>query len=1049
MKNGHKLLIDLRHNEDPSYPNLKKSHVIWILDDTTHELIEDLHCNKKLPKLIQHPKKFMSPVLDLFDGGKEPQSLEELERFLQEKNLEKDVNVSLILCTLKPLQVVWFTGSPTPCAKFLLEAFTRKDMSIGYRYAKPIKQKKIDCETTLIQKTLEKVPDLKHANRRSSVSVNLKGLTLAKTLGLISPNEMCQMSDKLSQTVGSLWITLDKTENVRHIVYYDTKTTFRMELKEKLIKNQEFNESCWDKVFNQIIKAGATKKCDKQSILAPIFSKLRFFASNNNSSLWKSCNAQLKSICNNHRIFLFCNSDLGLHSIKGPLSGWCYTNGKKEFTRGVKLHTTADNSITALSCPSLIFENLTNFFKISDDRSSESDDTGLWEMARQWIQPSMQDDFNSWEYPRLRSPLLRNHQSVRNIPMKTYLYNRGLRNCKMILCLWSALVTHYLKLFKFDITTLCHVSNSQIAFQVVWYTYALKAGPLCHAIEKIHPFTEFTLRPWCKGGFSYSCMSEVVAGEPLDIGKENAASIRELDLTSSYGYSASTTGLASGFGVIFTPETGRIGQRHVSFEYMAIMYQVYKWLVIEKRNIRSVFSNYSPLGCISVGKHQIDLTVIFEDGKVEMVQMDGHFVHGDYRRGHDCTESLSQYVNCQTREEVEKKTKLRDDIILDWILNVVPDYIKYTVITDCCHLEFSRASLKIAFNIWPELSNLVRGMGKLDGSLNCIDTTDMMFLAVVEGYCKTDLAIKPIFTMGQDEPTTNGGKMLITSDYYQYLVENFSFEIKSIDWIVYYKKCQILPTIFQELLNLRKQFSNVKSKAGNIKSIVNHACGYFGLNSAKGFRASAKITNKLPQRFSLLQHEVLPIEGVHNNQNLMVIKTLKKHSGQLFMCTTPLVLFVSIIEYGKLRLNQSLQCLQKYISPTEWKLLYSNVDNLIISCAKETFIEAVEDSNKVKDFESEWGNFIGDDAGLLKLEWELFSKHNWKFVSPYRMFYSVITKDPHESYQKTCSYKGLGTNESYALSLKLLQKIPTQVEQFRRVDKICNTEIKSVVYNLN
>ena len=1047
---GRKLLIDFRHNENPSYVVLRKSHITWILDDTTHELIDDVRCNKKLSKKTIHPKKFMVPKLDLFKDQSEPQSLEDLKIFLHEKGIEKDVNVTLILSTLQPLQVVWFRGAQTPCAKIHLEAFTRKNLTIGYKYAKQAKVKKKDLiPPSIMHKVTERLPDMKNANRRSSVSVNLKGLTLARSLGLISTEGLRQISEKLSNCVGTLWLTLDKSENVRHLVYCDTKTNFRIEFKEKILKNQEFNEACWAKVFNQISKAGINKKCEKQSILSPVFYSLRYYSSHKDSSAWKSCNAQLKAICNNHRIFLFCENDLGLHTLKGPLTGWCCTNGKKEFSRGVRLHTTADNSLTSLSCSTLVFENLANSFKLSEEKSITSDDTGLWEMARQWLQPSMQDDYKSWEFPILRGPLLKNHPKVRNVPMKTYLFDRGFRNCKAILALWQALAKHYMDLFKFDITTMCHVSNSQIAFQVVWYTYALKAGPLCHAIEKIHPFTEFTLRPWCKGGFSYSCVSEVKAGEPLEPGKENASSIRELDLTSSYGYSAISTGLASGFGVIFTPESGRKGQRHTSFEYMAIMYQLYKWSVIEKRNIRSVFSNFSPLGCISIGKHQIDLTVVFENGTVEMVQMDGHFVHGDYRRKQACTESLPSYVNEQTREEVESKTKIRDDEILQWMLEVAPVCMKYTVITDCCHLEFSKASLKIAFKDIPELQRLVAGMDNLDGSLHCIDYNDMMYLAVVEGYCNTDLPVKPIFAMGQDQPTTDGGKMLITSDYYAYLAKNFNFEIKSIDWIVYYKKCKTLPMVFRELLQLRKQFANVKSKAGNLKSIVNHACGYFGLNSAKGHRTAARMTNKLPQRFSVLQHQVMPIEGMFNNQELIVIKTLKKPSGFSFMCSTPLILFVSIIEYGKLRLNQSLQCLQKYLSPTSWKLLYSNVDNLIISCSKDTFCDAVEDQSKVTDFKNEWSTFIGEDAGLLKLEWEITSELNWKFVSPYKMFYSVLTKNSNESYQKTCSYKGLGTDESYELSLKLLQKVPTQVNQLRRVDKLCNTEKKSVVYNLN
>ena len=568
---------------------------------------------------------------------------------------------------------------------------------------------------------------------------------------------------------------------------------------------------------------------------------------------------------------------------------------------------------------------------------------------------------------------------------------------------------------------------------------------MCHAIEQMHPHTEYILRPWCKGGFSYSCLDQVVQGQPLGPDMEMAYSIKELDLTSSYGFSGKSMATCCGFGVSFTPETGRVGQRHFSFEYMATMYTIYKWTVVEKRNILSIFSNFSPLGTLNIGKYPIDLVAIFENGQVEIVQFDGHFVHGDYNNS--CLSSTkNQYINFQTREEVEQKTKQRDEATLNWMMKVSQENMKYTIITDCCHVDYSRKKLKQAFSSIPELNQFVKGFEKLNGSLDCIDFNEFTFLAIVEGECAiVPHKLGPIFTTDVSQPTQTRGKMLLTSDYYQYLRVRFGFKIQNVEWIIYYKRCQVLPRVFEKLLQLRQDNAHIKSKSGIVKSIINYACGYFGLNSDKGLKTTARITNRVPKRYNLFLHTLEPIDEISNGMDLLVVKTLKKTPIKKYMCSTPFVLFVGIVEYGKLRLNQALQCLQQFMRPTAMRLLYSNVDNLIIGLAADNFEDALRHPNYTKHFRKAWTQFSGSDPGKLKLEWEMLSDCDWKFVTPARMYYSALALNQQSSYQKTCSFKGLGSERSFEVGLKLLNKEPIQVQQIRRVDKLANTKVKPII----
>ena len=501
---------------------------------------------------------------------------------------------------------------------------------------------------------------------------------------------------------------------------------------------------------------------------------------------------------------------------------------------------------------------------------------------------------------------------------------------------------------------------------------------------------------------------------------------------------------AKGFGVTFTPEKGRIGRRHFSYEYMSVMYAIY--MSMNNRTIHSVYSNYSPLGNFCVKKYPLDLVVIFEDGGVELVQFDGHYVHGDWRNP-TCSPDQTSYIDGKTRQQCEEKTKERDQNIYNWMchMNRKLGWEKFTyhVMTDCCSNNFTRAKLKKEFRDTLELKNLIKGMDTLDGTLDCVDFDDFTFFAIVNGKCTQNLKkLGPIFTSDNNNPTATEGRLLLTSDYYQYLKKDFNFQVESVEWIVYYKRCKDLPVVFEELLQRRQNSAHIKSKSG----IVN-ACGYFGLNSDKKMKTLARVTHRGPAKPNPLVHTIEPIDQICNNFEIMIVKTARRPAAKRYLTTLPFVLFVGIVEYGKLRLNQALQCLQTYLRPTAFRLLYSNVDNLVFAMSTDTFEEAVEDPFEQFLFEIDWTNFSGPNPGQLKLEWDMRSDTDWKFVSPMRMFYSVTSSNPNiEGHSKTCAYKGLESNAAYELAVKRLNNYRTQVEQTRRVDKLAGIATKKVIY---
>ena len=421
-----------------------------------------------------------------------------------------------------------------------------------------------------------------------------------------------------------------------------------------------------------------------------------------------------------------------------------------------------------------------------------------------------------------------------------------------------------------------------------------------------------------------------------------------------------------------------------------------------------------PLGILFVGKYPLDLVAVFEDGTIELVQFDGHYCHGDYRNNADpanlwknvCANkchALPRYAEGRTRRECEEKTVARDEFILNWMIQIESHLMTYSVYSDCCSPEYHPVVLRQAFDTIPRLAFLVRGLDSVQGTLDYLVNRneeadrETTFFALVEGYCRKndEHNFEPVFLNSDDQqrpPTSSSGQMLLTADYYRYLVQEFDFAITSLHWVSYYKRCEDLPRVFESLVFARQSLPKGSAVASLLKSIINYSCGYFGLHRSKAPFSRTRITYRLPQNYNRSIHEVSPLP-YFNGHDLYVIRTLSPTSHLKYKSTTPLLHFFGIIEMGKLQINWALQVLQRHLRPSAFRLLYSNVDNLILACSSNTFEEALADPSYEGRlaFLRDWAPLLGTEPGTFKQEWYLPSGHGWKFVTPFRMFYAVTT----------------------------------------------------------
>jgi hypothetical protein len=519
--------------------------------------------------------------------------------------------------------------------------------------------------------------------------------------------------------------------------------------------------------------------------------------------------------------------------------------------------------------------------------------------------------------------------------------------------------------------------------------------------------------------------------------------------------------------------------RHHSFEFRA----VYKTIqdVMQRPNviIRSVYSNFSPLGIFYLGPYPIDLVIVTASGQILMYQFDGMWCHG-------CQECppIGRYVNGQTWHQVREKTEKRDANTLEWIqrvneaalqcqLSAMP-FISYHVIQDCCTPGYSPQTLRRAFATEPALTKLIKGYSITDmcGKSTSLSTLQHLLSSITDSsYTFIAYANVIIQAIDSEQPSlityetrenrytrqhlSHQGHVVLTRNYYQWLQATFGnrLEITSIEWILFYATDPHWNTIYTHLTQLRSSTDD-KVMVTFLKRIVNLSCGFFGARTSSLDKCSYRLVNSLPANYAFYLHfpDMNYTMDIGNNSYfLLETKPRPKLGTKRKATSSALPMFITIIEYGKLRLVQILHFIQQHVYPNSFKLLYSNVDNLIYALANvDTLEEAVRPECQINFQHNKESYFALDkkQPGLAELKWIRNGNVGWKFLTMRTQHYCiVISEQEHKTnLHKTAGWSGLSSWEAYTSSKKLLEGEKLSLTQTRRTNKIANMDTHQIQY---
>ena len=515
------------------------------------------------------------------------------------------------------------------------------------------------------------------------------------------------------------------------------------------------------------------------------------------------------------------------------------------------------------------------------------------------------------------------------------------------------------------------------------------------------------------------------------------------------------------------------------------MYKVIVELIKAKGvQIRTVYSNTSPFGLFRIGPYPVDLAIVTADGRLFLFQMDGVWAHGC-----DVCPVLSSYVGGQTHAQVRQATKERDEAIQHWISSIHAP-VFYTVICNGHVPDFTASALSKWILKQPELKHLVSGytlldtLGQTPAQTQLLDVlqwhkndASFTFIAKVSVAIVSDCdgLLGPLILYQDRENMytrqTLGykGEIVLTRDYYAWLIDTFGSQlvIETVHWILFYATEPMFNSIYDALVTLRSS-SQDPAFVSFLKRIMNLSCGFYGAHSVPKEKSSFRLVNKLPYTCSLFHHvpdiqhiAITDSDSDRESASFFLLETKSCHKNKIRpICKSALPMFLAVVEFGKKRLVEIIHFLQKHCRPHSFRLLYSNVDNIVFALANANTLQEAIAPHYRKRFNEKASMFVLQQTpdssttatpGVASVKWIRNGSCGWKFISIRTQHYCVIVTEPLESgcdndIHKTSGWSNVSSRKAFEAAQAILQGQQVSMPQMRRVNKKASMEMSCVQF---
>ena len=1062
---------------DPRITNITNKPIYHIVLNHENRLFK--FCfeeENKLPLYVNHKLKFQSlgEILNVSNRNTiEPRNIQELrDYFIQHYPATKNIQfcVRILAISLKKKQIYISEevfGSSSNSNITIIEARAGKKYNWIFRTVKKretqnIKMKQMDSDE------LNKITNSYYVNNKSQsawaknrscgMKVFKKGLNLAYDLGLITQNDLANLSFQINSTTSCLICHNDEFGHLRQLAYQDL---FNSKIKPIELDCKSNDSSATLNFFQQIKSRKDFLSKTRQTILEDLIFKLNNIPKIKRT-LYSYCKEQLEQIIRKQVLIIYCSTDTDMHNLKFMFGKHVIDTSIKKLCR-IHLKTDAQNDIIALQTTDFCLINIASYIDISKDSKLCSI------LNRKPIIQHLWQNLSNC-YPSVIKLLNSLNEYI------------GIET----LHLWLNISKNFIRLFDYDIYPITYQSFPGLSWQAIHSKSARNKGIFGRATEKLKPYYNRLLRQYAKGGFMFSARhlftsDQIIGKNPMNDIIYRAACVKELDISSSYGYSAATSLLPGGFTVAFVnqhitenvnePKLQQVSDillktdsnRCKSFEFKAVYYTI-RQLELEAiqcnnscQKIHTVYSSFSPMGVFKISKCILDLAIILSNGSLLLFNFDTNFSHAC-----NTCPKLARYIGNQSFTELRIKSLKRDTIINDWINQCgLSTPVFYTVLTECHHLEYKAINLTNAFKSDPILRNLEQDCPtqKRTNSneivkwiKNNYNNRNFTFLAITKGKANSNQT--PLIIQSNKKSksghrlttsTENDACILLSREYLEYLFENHKFEVEKFEAILFFGVDQQTSILYNNLTQERHSTNDI-ILSDMLKKIINLSIGYYGTNENKSRKPKYILTNKLPMNFVGTKHSLIDKYGIKewDNDDILLVYQLK--TIPRIINNNALHLHLTVIEFGKLRLISFINFLQAYLEPGSFQVTYANTDNIQIVLAASDISQLVKSNEQQFEFIQKWNSFISEKkrGGYFKVEWS--AETGFTYVTAFVQNYAIIA--PNLKISRWSGITNLSPQEILKMSIDMLHKKTVIVSQERRTNKIndCNIVNKQIMF---
>jgi len=305
------------------------------------------------------------------------------------------------------------------------------------------------------------------------------------------------------------------------------------------------------------------------------------------------------------------------------------------------------------------------------------------------------------------------------------------------------------------------------------------------------------------------------------------------------------------------------------------------------------------------------------------------------------------------------------------------------------------------------------------------------------------------------------GRVVLTRDYCRWLRKTYGnrLSIDGLEWALFYKTEPVINAVYSQLVELRSTTSD-PILVTFIKRLVNLSCGFYGARASQINKTTYRLVADSPRNYAFYRHKMYLESAVDIGESsyfLLETRPWPKIVPGRPPAKSAVALFLTVVEFGKLRLVEVLHFLRQHLVPGSFRLFYSNIDNYVLCLGGEAdCVDEAVDPDRLESYLDLKPKFLLDSTntsvktpGMAELKWTRYGPEcAWRFITVRIQHYCIsVPSQPDLNLHKASGWSNVSSEDAVRYAEDLLRGRQVQVPQTRRIQKMANTKTQVRMFN--